>query len=277
MVLVWDLVCINNDTGLIQANLLYPYFAPQMLPYMDWKSVLKIWPCGSLSANWLSCFCSPDTKFVEKLQQLKCTMETFTRPECQICFNSFSPQRRPKLLECRHTCCSVCLDQMVVNHRDVRCPWCRRVTHLSGLSVFQLPDDPEALAAITLTRAPVFIRLPNSSCYLLPLSVDEHTYRYGFKNLEGTIQPEHLTAGEEEEVEGRDVTMKSSAWTGFCTVLLVAVILIFLLAIVLHNMSCVSKRFSIISCGWSMRLERCFRYHSTYCFLKENKEHSVVH
>ncbi|XP_053507064.1 E3 ubiquitin-protein ligase rnf152 [Ictalurus furcatus] len=174
-------------------------------------------------------------------------METFSRPECQICFNPFSPRRRPKLLECRHTCCSVCLHQMVLNHREVRCPWCRRVTHLSGLSVFQLPDDPEALSAITLVHTPVFIRLPDSSCYLLPLSVDEHG---GFKSPDGTTgRPERLVPGEEDQAEGRDTTMKSSAWTWFCTVLLVAIILIFLLAIVLHNMSCVSKRFSIISCG----------------------------
>ncbi|XP_026998433.1 E3 ubiquitin-protein ligase rnf152 [Tachysurus fulvidraco] len=176
-------------------------------------------------------------------------METFSRAECQICFNPFSPGRRPKLLECRHTCCSACLHQMVLNHREVRCPWCRHVTHLSGLSVFQLPDDPEALSAITLAHAPVFIRLPNSSCYLLPLSADDQAYRYSYKNPERTTQPEHLTTGEEEEVEVSDVTMKSSAWSRFCTVLLVAIILIFLLAIVLHNMSCVSKRFSIISCG----------------------------
>ncbi|KAI5093155.1 E3 ubiquitin-protein ligase rnf152 [Silurus meridionalis] len=176
-------------------------------------------------------------------------METFPRPECHICFNPFSPRRRPKLLECMHTCCSVCLDQMVLNHREVRCPWCRHITHLSGISVFQLPDDSETLSAVTLAHTPVFIRLPNSSCYLLPLSVDEHTYRYGFKNADGTTQSERLTTGEEEEVEGRDAAMKTSAWTGFCTVLMVAIILIFLLAIVLHNMSCVSKRFNIISCG----------------------------
>lgn len=177
-------------------------------------------------------------------------METFSRAECQICFNPFSPRRRPKLLECRHTCCSECLHQMVLNHREVRCPWCRHVTHLSGLSVFQLPDDPEALSAITLAHAPLLIRLPDSSCFLLPLSADEHAYRYSYKNPDGATQPEQLTAGEEEEgVARRDVTMKSSAWSRFCTVLLVAIILIFLLAIVLHNMSCVSKRFSIISCG----------------------------
>lgn len=196
-------------------------------------------------------------------------METFSRGECQICFNPFGPRRRPKLLECRHTCCSGCLDQMVLNHREVRCPWCRHVTYLGSLSVFQLPDDPEALSAITLAHAPVFIRLPSSSCYLLPPSVDQHAYGYGLKNPDETTQPvlPGLTTGEEEEIEGRDTTMKSSAWTGFCTVLLVAVILLFLLAIVLHNMSCVSKRFSIISCGWKMRLGLCFRYLPSHYFL----------
>lgn len=193
------------------------------------------------------CFCSPDTEFVKKLQQLKHIMETMSRPECQICFNPFSCQRRPKLLECRHKCCSVCLHQMVLSHREVRCPWCRHVTHLGGLSVFQLPDDPEALSAITLVHAPVFIRLSNNSCYLLPLSEDEHAYRYSFKNPDMMTQPECLTVGE-EEVEEREASVKSSPWTGFCTVLLVAIILIFLLAIILYNMSCVSKRFSIISC-----------------------------
>uniref|UniRef100_A0A8B9KZI7 RING-type E3 ubiquitin transferase n=1 Tax=Astyanax mexicanus TaxID=7994 RepID=A0A8B9KZI7_ASTMX len=182
--------------------------------------------------------------------------------ECQICFNPYSPQRRrPKLLQCRHTCCSVCLGQMRLNHREIRCPWCRSVTHLpSSLSVSQLPDDPNALSIISLTNpsehGPVFIRLPGNGCYLLPLPGDveqtllhgEPAYRFEYKEAgEAGLPEQGLVEGlEMEEEEG---TLKSSAWTGFCTVLLVAVILIFLLGIVLHNMSCVSKRFSIISCG----------------------------
>ncbi|XP_066508823.1 E3 ubiquitin-protein ligase RNF152-like [Hoplias malabaricus] len=183
--------------------------------------------------------------------------------ECQICFNPYSPQRRrPKMLQCRHTCCSVCLGQMRLNHREIRCPWCRSVTHLpSSLSVAQLPDDPEMLSVISLTHpsqhAPVFVRLPGNSCYLLSLPGDaeqallseESSYRFDFKapNESGLHERDlEVEVVEEEEEEG---ALKSSAWTGFCTVLLVAVILIFLLGIVLHNMSCVSKRFSIISCG----------------------------
>lgn len=42
---------------------------------------------------------------------------------------------------------------------------------------------------------------------------------------------------------------KGSTWSGVCTVILVACVLLFLLGIVLHNMSCISKRFTVISCG----------------------------
>ena len=51
-----------------------------------------------------------------------------------------------------------------------------------------------------------------------------------------------------EEPDRRGV-VKSSTWSGVCTVILVACVLVFLLGIVLHNMSCISKRFTVISCG----------------------------
>ncbi|XP_017561470.1 E3 ubiquitin-protein ligase rnf152 [Pygocentrus nattereri] len=190
------------------------------------------------------------------------TLSQSSRLECQICFNPFSLQRRrPKMLQCRHTCCSVCLSQMRLNHREIRCPWCRSVTPLpSSLSVSQLPDDLEALSVISVMQSsehvPVYIRLPGNGCYLLPLPGDveqallpeETTYRFDFKGGNDMALPGQSL--EVEVVEEEEVgVLKSSAWTGFCTVLLVAVILIFLLGIVLHNMSCVSKRFSIISCG----------------------------
>ncbi|ELR50852.1 RING finger protein 152, partial [Bos mutus] len=106
-------------------------------------------------------------------------METLSQDsllECQICFNYYSPRRRPKLLDCRHTCCSVCLQQMRTSQKDVRCPWCRGTTRLPpGFSVSQLPDDPEVLGVIAIPHAsehtPVFIRLPSNGCYMLPLPV----------------------------------------------------------------------------------------------------------
>nr|Q58EC8.1 RecName: Full=E3 ubiquitin-protein ligase rnf152; AltName: Full=RING finger protein 152; AltName: Full=RING-type E3 ubiquitin transferase rnf152 [Danio rerio]AAH91974.1 Zgc:110537 [Danio rerio] len=191
-----------------------------------------------------------------------------SRLECQICFNYFSQRRLPKLLHCQHTCCSVCLSQMRLSQREIRCPWCRCVTQIPiGLSVSHLPDDPEVLSVISVSQSsehtPIFIHLPNNGCYLLPVSLDtdgtplpgQPTCHVGPKSIgvfdvsdgqNHVLGHDGLGDGmEEEEV----VVVKTTAWTGVCTVLLVAFILIFLLGIVLHNMSCVSKRFTIISCG----------------------------
>uniref|UniRef100_A0A673XM22 RING-type E3 ubiquitin transferase n=1 Tax=Salmo trutta TaxID=8032 RepID=A0A673XM22_SALTR len=167
-------------------------------------------------------------------------MSTFSPSEtslCQICFNYYSPRRRPKLLDCRHTCCSVCLTQMRSSQKEIRCPWCRGVTKLpAGFSVSQLPDDPDIITVIAIPHAsehtPVFIRLPSNGCYMLPLPVakDRETERRGVGG-------------------GGGGGGKGSTWSGVCTVILVACVLLFLLGIVLHNMSCISKRFTVISCG----------------------------
>lgn len=189
-----------------------------------------------------------------------------SRLECQICFNYFSQRRRPKLLHCQHTCCSVCLSQMRLSQREICCPWCRCVTQIPiGLSVSHLPDDPEVLSVISLSQSsehtPIFIHLPNNGCYLLPVPLDtdgtplpgQPACHIGPKSIgvfdisdgqNHVLGDDSLEDGMEEEV-----VVKTTAWTGVCTVLLVAFILIFLLGIVLHNMSCVSKRFTIISCG----------------------------
>ncbi|XP_036378330.1 E3 ubiquitin-protein ligase RNF152-like [Megalops cyprinoides] len=202
-------------------------------------------------------------------------METLSQDsilECQICFNYYSPRRRPKLLDCRHTCCSVCLTQMRTSQKEIRCPWCRGVTKLpAGLSVSQLPDDPDIVTVIAIPHAsehtPVFIRLPSNGCYMLPLPVAKERALLpgdlGCRLLPGGQQkgvavvavPEQQPLGvglegpEGEVGERRVPGGKGSTWSGVCTVILVACVLLFLLGIVLHNMSCISKRFTVISCG----------------------------
>uniref|UniRef100_A0AAY4A275 RING-type E3 ubiquitin transferase n=1 Tax=Denticeps clupeoides TaxID=299321 RepID=A0AAY4A275_9TELE len=182
-------------------------------------------------------------------------METLSQDsilECQICFNYYSPRRRPKMLDCRHTCCSVCLTQMRSGQREIRCPWCRGVTKLpAGLSVSQLPDDPDLITVIAIPHAsehtPVFIRLPSNGCYMLPLPVAKERAllpsELGCRLLPGSA----VAAGQKGGAGG--LGGKGSTWSGVCTVILVACVLLFLLGIVLHNMSCISKRFTVISCG----------------------------
>ncbi|KAJ8010254.1 hypothetical protein DPEC_G00073090 [Dallia pectoralis] len=200
--------------------------------------------------------------------------------ECQICFNYYSPRRRPKLLDCRHTCCSVCLTQMRSSQKEIRCPWCRGVTHLpAGLSVSQLPDDPDIVTVIAIPHVsehtPVFIRLPSNGCYMMPLPVAKDRSllpgELGCRFLPGAsgqqkvdvavvAMPELQPLGLGMSLDGLGDTErrgpgggggggKGSTWSGVCTVILVACVLLFLLGIVLHNMSCISKRFTVISCG----------------------------
>uniref|UniRef100_A0A8B9V4G3 RING-type E3 ubiquitin transferase n=1 Tax=Anas zonorhyncha TaxID=75864 RepID=A0A8B9V4G3_9AVES len=169
-------------------------------------------------------------------------METLSQDsllECQICFNYYSPRRRPKLLDCKHTCCSVCLQQMRTSQKDLRCPWCRGITKLPpGYSVSQLPDDPEERAL-----------LPGDiGCRLLPGSQQKSLAVVTIPAEQQPLQGSLPTEVGAEEPDRRGV-VKSSTWSGVCTVILVACVLVFLLGIVLHNMSCISKRFTVISCG----------------------------
>ncbi|XP_042725822.1 E3 ubiquitin-protein ligase RNF152 isoform X2 [Lagopus leucura] len=207
---------------------------------------------------------------------LPATMETLSQDsllECQICFNYYSPRRRPKLLDCKHTCCSVCLQQMRTSQKDLRCPWCRGITKLPpGYSVSQLPDDPEVIAVIaiphTSEHTPVFIKLPSNGCYMLPLPLSKERAMLpgdvGCRLLPGSQQKSLAVVtipAEQQPLQGglpaeagaeepdRRGVVKSSTWSGVCTVILVACVLVFLLGIVLHNMSCISKRFTVISCG----------------------------
>ncbi|KAL2097583.1 hypothetical protein ACEWY4_006790 [Coilia grayii] len=190
--------------------------------------------------------------------------------ECQICFHSYSSQRRPKLLGCGHTCCSVCLTRMCGSQCTLACPWCRALTSFpEGLLVSQLPDDPQALRFLA-PRMPVFMCLPDDGCYLLPMAVEAEPPP---PPLPGELAPclasssqkrlsvvtvaegvvTDLERGRGRGERGRDQReqqlVKQSCWTKVCTVLLVFVILLLLLGIILQNITCVSKPFTIISCG----------------------------
>ncbi|XP_055739311.1 E3 ubiquitin-protein ligase RNF152-like [Salvelinus fontinalis] len=152
--------------------------------------------------------------------------------ECQICFNYYSSWRRPKLLDCQHTCCSVCLTQMRMSQSELRCPWCRCVTTLPpGVSVSQLLDDPDTMAIISVPYTPVFIRLPCNAY----LPVEHHERATGMEEEHGM-----------REGEG---SCKGAFGTRFCLVVVVGFVLLLLVYIILHSMTCKSEQFTMISCG----------------------------
>nr|XP_029497741.1 E3 ubiquitin-protein ligase RNF152-like isoform X1 [Oncorhynchus nerka] len=172
----------------------------------------------------------------------------------------------PKLLDCQHTCCSVCLTQMKMSLSELRCPWCRSVTTLPpGVSISQLPDDPDIMAVISVPSPPeytpvFFKQLLSNTCYL---SID-HQER---ATVSGEHSGRHLQAGQTQEMspvpvsdegspglgeehgEREEGCCKSSFTTRAGLVVLLGFVLLLLVYIVLYNMKCIYKRFTMISCA----------------------------
>lgn len=188
--------------------------------------------------------------------------------ECQICFHLYSSRRRPKLLGCGHTCCLVCLKRMCGDSPELACPWCRALTCLpEGLTVSQLPDDPQALPLLA-RHVPVFMRLPgNNGCYLLPLAMDANAPLLStelgpclvrasqLKDVTVvTVADNRMLDSERERGGGggdqrEEQDVKQSCCTRVCTVFIVVIIFLFLLAVIVQNATCISRPFTVITCG----------------------------
>ncbi|KAJ8012021.1 hypothetical protein DPEC_G00064360 [Dallia pectoralis] len=184
---------------------------------------------------------SPESK-------LKCQ---FSQQECQICLNCYSSRRKPKLLDCQHTCCSLCLTQMRRTQKELRCPWCRCVTLLpQGVTVSQLPDDPDTMAVLpvfyTPAYTPVFLRL-HGNTYYLPMDYKERAQIPGehlaTHPLTGQLKEmppvrmldERIPGLGEEHEEREEGGCKSLFMTRACLVVLLGIVLFLMMYIVLQN------------------------------------------
>uniref|UniRef100_A0A8C8GII0 RING-type E3 ubiquitin transferase n=1 Tax=Oncorhynchus tshawytscha TaxID=74940 RepID=A0A8C8GII0_ONCTS len=131
--------------------------------------------------------------------------------EYQICLNCYNLQYRPKLLDCQHTCCSVCLTQMKLSLSELRCPWCRSVTTLPpGVSVSQMTPTlwPSSLSHPPPEYTPVFFKqLLSNTCYL---SID-HQER---ATVSGEHSGRHLQAGQTKEMSPVPVSDEGSPGLG---------------------------------------------------------------
>lgn len=66
-------------------------------------------------------------------------MERIT--ECSICLNPFSSRKIPKSLNCGHTYCSDCIDDLIQNNRKT-CPFCLREIQIDSISInYALKDQ----------------------------------------------------------------------------------------------------------------------------------------
>ncbi|KAM6998846.1 E3 ubiquitin-protein ligase RNF186 [Passerculus sandwichensis] len=79
---------------------------------------------------------------------LQCSDTATPDTDCMICFNKYSIYRVPKLLDCQHTFCAVCLKLILRKEGStwtITCPLCRKATCVSGGLIRTLRDKEDIL------------------------------------------------------------------------------------------------------------------------------------
>ncbi|XP_030144946.4 E3 ubiquitin-protein ligase RNF186 [Taeniopygia guttata] len=89
---------------------------------------------------------SPEMSTLELNHQ--CSDTATLDMDCMICFNKYSIYRVPKLLDCQHTFCAVCLKLILrkeENNWTITCPLCRKPTLVSGGLIRTLQNKEDIL------------------------------------------------------------------------------------------------------------------------------------
>ncbi|XP_009901338.2 E3 ubiquitin-protein ligase RNF186 [Dryobates pubescens] len=71
-----------------------------------------------------------------------------TDMDCLICFNKYNIYRVPKLLECQHSFCAVCLKLILRREQGawlITCPLCRKATAVAGGLIRTLQDKEDIM------------------------------------------------------------------------------------------------------------------------------------
>lgn len=87
---------------------------------------------------------SPEMSSVELNHQCTATLDM----DCMICFNKYSIYRVPKLLDCQHAFCAVCLKLILRKEENtwiITCPLCRKPTFVSGGLIRTLQNKEDIL------------------------------------------------------------------------------------------------------------------------------------
>ncbi|XP_014890471.1 E3 ubiquitin-protein ligase TRIM32 isoform X3 [Poecilia latipinna] len=135
--------------------------------------------------------------------------------ECPICLETYNQdQLRPKLLQCGHTVCRLCLEKLLANTiNGVRCPFCSKVSRMSSIS--QLADNLTVLKIIdctlTCTAAAAALmckscgnRLPRQFCYDCTTVLCEVCKADGHLHEGHSVQPIKVAAEQRrKELGGR--------------------------------------------------------------------------
>ena len=101
---------------------------------------------------------------------------------CPVCFELLTDPHTPKLLDCPHICCAVCIQKLIDDGKEnFECPECRYLTYIPGgrvqdmrtvLQVRSLAETHKKMRNVTLTN--VFHEKRKHTVKIVALKCSEH-------------------------------------------------------------------------------------------------------
>lgn len=102
--------------------------------------------------------------------------------DCMICFNKYSIYRVPKLLDCQHTFCAICLKLILRKEEStwtITCPLCRKPTFVSGGLIRTLQNKEDTLEHLESLDS-------NPEVYICAMGVDGNSWTKGSQDILNT-------------------------------------------------------------------------------------------
>ncbi|XP_038015813.1 E3 ubiquitin-protein ligase RNF186 [Motacilla alba alba] len=99
--------------------------------------------------------------------------------DCMICFNKYSIYRVPKLLDCQHAFCAVCLKLILrkeENSWTITCPLCRKATFVSGGLIRTLQNKEDILERLENLDS-------NPEVYICALGLDGNSWTQSSQDI----------------------------------------------------------------------------------------------
>uniref|UniRef100_A0A8C5U6L8 Ring finger protein 186 n=1 Tax=Malurus cyaneus samueli TaxID=2593467 RepID=A0A8C5U6L8_9PASS len=120
---------------------------------------------------------SPEMSRLE--QNHHCSEKATLDTDCMICFNKYSIYRVPKLLDCQHTFCAVCLKLILRKEENtwvITCPLCRKPTFVSGGLIRTLQNKEDILEHVENLD-------PNPEVYICAMGLDSSSWTQSSQDI----------------------------------------------------------------------------------------------
>ncbi|XP_023796031.1 RING finger protein 186 [Cyanistes caeruleus] len=111
--------------------------------------------------------------------------------DCMICFNKYSIYRVPKLLDCQHAFCAVCLKLILRKEENtwiITCPLCRKPTFVSGGLIRTLQNKEDILERLENLDS-------NPEVYICAMGLDGNSWTQSSQDILNTEEnsPAHTS------------------------------------------------------------------------------------